>query len=67
MHSVYDCESERTKISLRGDISLQVRHIPLPHFNVFKYFMIPRNSRLIAENLGRTWRRGVGVRLNPLH
>ena len=33
MHSVNDRESERTKISLRGDISLQVRYIPLPHFN----------------------------------
>ena len=33
MHSVYDRESERTKISLRGDISLQLRHIPLLHFH----------------------------------
>ena len=32
MHSVYYRESEGTKISLRGDISLQVRHIPLPHW-----------------------------------
>ena len=62
MNSVYERESERTKISLCGDISLQVRHIPLPHFNVFKYFMIPTNSGLIAENLGRTWRRGKGGR-----
>ena len=52
MHSVNDRESERTKSSLRGDISLQVRHIPLPHFNDF---MIPTNSGLIVENLGRTW------------
>ena len=37
----------RLKISLGGDISLQVRHIPLPYFN---NFMIPTNSRLIAEN-----------------
>ena len=36
------------KISLRGDISLQVRHIALPHYD----FLIPTNSRLIAENLG---------------
>ena len=65
MHSVYDRESQRTKISLRGDISLQLRHIPLPHFNVFKYFMMPTNSGLIAENLGRIWRgegRGGGLR-----
>ena len=34
------------KISLRGDI--QVRHIPLPYFSDF---MIPTNSRLIAENV----------------
>ena len=33
MHSVYDRESARTKISPRGDISLQPRHIPLLHFN----------------------------------
>ena len=45
MHSVYDRESKRTKISLRGDISLQLRHIPLLHFNDF---MIPTNSGLIA-------------------
>ena len=37
-------------ISLRGDIALQVRHIALPHYNDF---LIPTNSRLIAENLGR--------------
>ena len=35
------------KISLGGDISLQVRHIPLPYFYVF---MIPTKSGLIAEN-----------------
>ena len=68
MHSGYDRESERTNISLRGDISLQVRHIPLPHFNDF---MIPTNSRLIVENLGRTWGEGGGgvqvVRSNPLN
>ena len=57
MHSVNDRESERTKISLRGDISLQVRHIPLPLFNDF---MIPTNSGLIVENLGRTWGGGKG-------
>ena len=57
MHSVNDRESERTKISLRGDISLQVRHIPLPIFNDF---MIPTNSGQIDENLGRTWGRGEG-------
>ena len=57
MHSVNDSESERTKISLRGDISLQVRHIPLPLFNDF---MIPTNSGLIVENLGRTWGGGGG-------
>ena len=57
MHSVNDRESERTKISLRGDISLQVRHIPLPHFNDF---MIPTNSGLLVENLGRTWGGGGG-------
>ena len=34
------------KISLRGDI--QVCHIPLPYFSDF---MIPTNSRLIAENV----------------
>ena len=56
MHLVYNHESERTKIFLRGDISLQVRHIP--HFNDF---MIPTNSGLIAENLGRTWGGGEGV------
>ena len=55
MHSVYDHESERTEISLRGDISLQVCHIPLPHFNDC---MIPTNSGLIAENLGWTWGEG---------
>ena len=71
MHSVYDHESERTKISLRGDISLQLRHILLLHFNDF---MIPTNSALIAENqLERTWGRGggggdvQGARLNPLN
>ena len=37
----------RLKISLRGDISLQVRHIPLPYFDDF---VIPTNSGLIAEN-----------------
>ena len=52
MHSVYDRESERTKISLRRDISLQVRHIPLPHF---------------AENLGRTWGRCSGGSIEPLY
>ena len=36
----------RLKISLRGDNSLQVHHIPLPYFNDFT---IPTNSRLIAE------------------
>ena len=62
MHSVYDRESERTKISLRGDISLQLRHIPLLNFNDF---MIPTNSGLIAENqLGRTVQ---GARSNPLN
>ena len=35
------------KISLRGDISLQVRHIPLPYFNDF---MVPTSAGLIAEN-----------------
>ena len=73
MHSVYDRESERNKISLRGaDISLQLRHIPLLHFNDF---MIPTNSGLIAENqLGRTWGGGggggggvQGARSNPLN
>ena len=66
MHSVYDRESERTKISLRGDFSLQLRHIPLLHFNGF---MIPTNSGLIAENqLGRTWGGGGGgARSNPLN
>ena len=58
MHSVNDRESERTKISLRGDISLQVRHIPLPLFNDL---MIPTNSGQIVENLGRTWGEGEGV------
>ena len=57
MHSVNDRESERTKISLRGDISLQVRHIPLPLFNDF---MILTNSGQIVENLGRTWGGGGG-------
>ena len=68
MHSLNDRESERTKISLRGDISLQLRHIPLLHFNDF---MIPTNSGLIVENLGRTWGGGEGgvqgVRSNPLN
>ena len=58
MHLVYNRESERTKISLRGDISLQVLHIPLPHFNDF---IIPTNCGLIAETLGRTWGGGEGV------
>ena len=49
MHSVNDRESERTKFSLRGDISLQVRHIPLPLFNDF---MIPTNSGHIVEKPG---------------
>ena len=57
MHSVTDRESERTKTSLRAYISLQVRHIPRPHFNDF---MIPTNSGLIVENLGRTWGGGGG-------
>ena len=71
MHSVYNRESERTKISLRGDISLQLRYIPLLHFNDF---MIPTNFGLIAENqLGRTWGCGgggggvQGARSNPLN
>ena len=58
MLSVNDRESEWTKISLRGDILLQVCHIPLLHFNDF---MIPTNSGLIVENLGRTWGEGEGV------
>ena len=63
MPSVCDRESERVKILLCGDISLQVHH--------FNDFMIPTTSGLIAENLGRIWGGGgggvQGVKSNPLH